>query len=88
MTLQETLTARGYCVDPIGVTYELGASASLRVSCSSAGWVRVHAFDSQMTCMWSADFDNGVGDPLIVAFISEAEKSLDLQVAAADRSRT
>ncbi len=81
MTLQETLTARGYRRrdDAIGATYELGASASLRVSCSFAGWARVYAFDSQMTCIWSADFDTGVGDSLIVAFITAAESSLDLQ---------
>lgn len=85
MTLQETLTARGYRRrdDALGATCELGASASLRVSCSLAGFVRVYAFDSQMTCMWSADFDTGVGAPLIVAFITEAEKSLDLQEAGA-----
>jgi hypothetical protein len=81
MTLQETLTARGYRRrdDAIGVTYELGASASLRVACSSVGYVRVYAFDSQMTCIWSADFDTSVPGGPVIAFISEAEKILDLQ---------
>lgn len=80
MTLHETLTARGYRPrnDPLGVTYELGTSASLRVACSSAGQVRVYAFDSQMTCTWSADFDTGVPGEPIIAFVAEAEKSLRL----------
>ena len=79
MTLQERLLAAGYHPHwPAAsrLDYELGRSASIRVTCHMDGQVRILVLDCQMTPLWTASFGPAVDDALIVDILAATEQRM------------